>query len=1019
MRCAEDKGARMNREKRWVLLGMIWILVLGQGSWLSALSEAQEPILRLEVGTHNAGVWALALDPSNRILVTGSEDKTARVWDISGRGGLLRVLRPPVGEGEEGHIFAVALSSDARAVACGGRTGSPNQGDACVYLFDRATGVMTRRLGGLPGWVQHLVYTPNGRFLAVVTGEAGGKASWSGMRIYRLPDYALVAEDRDYGDFVKWVESNPAGSRLATSCYDGFVRLYDLSGLESLGASSPRRITPVSKIEPPGGNRPWGLAFSPDGTLLAVGFNLIPKVDVLQVNGDTLKHAYSPDTKGVKGDGQVLKAFARKHTYSPDTREGRGDGRDLKAVAWSSDGRFLYAGGSHRLKGIAQIRKWAEGGRGRYSDLPVGVDLAILHLVPLRAGGVAYSSRDGSFGLLNARDEATRLGAQAIPIYEANYEGFRLSPDGAMIEFAYERGGRSPAFFSVKERRLMGASSSLWGGLKASFTLRGPITEGMGVTDWKNSLAPKLKGNPLSLKHELAKCLAITPNKSGFFLGTSTSLVLFDSTGKGMWRVRTPGGVLGVNTNGQAAVAALTDGTIRWYRVKDGKEFLAFFPHADRKRWVLWTPSGYYDASPGAEDLIGWHVNNGSDQAADFFPISRFRPTYYRPDVVAKVLETLDEPEAIRFANESSGRKKAEISVTKILPPVVTILSPKDGSETSTKEIEVKFEARTPSGEPVTHVRVLVDGRPIGRGLTIEEIRKDQGIRTARAPIPEKDTEISVIAENKYGASEPATVRLKWSGKVKEEEFTIKPKLYVLAIGVSKYEDKDLTLQFAAKDAKDFAETLLRQKGGLYRDVVVKILTDGKATRDEIIDGFDWISKETTNKDVAMVFLAGHGVNDSGGVYYYLPVNTDLEKLRRTGVLFTEMKNMVASLVGKTILFIDTCHAGNVMGARAVAPDITGVVNELASAENGAVVFASSTGKQYSFEDSNWGNGAFTKAVVEGMNGKADYTGKGKITTNMLDLYISERVKELTKGKQTPATAKPQTIPDFPLALRK
>ena len=285
--------------------------------------------------------------------------------------------------------------------------------------------------------------------------------------------------------------------------------------------------------------------------------------------------------------------------------------------------------------------------------------------------------------------------------------------------------------------------------------------------------------------------------------------------------------------------------------------------------------------------------------------------------------------------------------------------------------------------------------------------------------IPEKDTEISIIAENKYAASEPATVSLKWSGKVKEDEFIIKPKLYALAIGVSKYENKNLTLQFAAKDANDFAESLLKQKGGLYRDVVVKVLTDEKATKDEIIDGFDWISKETTNKDIAIIFLAGHGVNDSGGVYYYLPVNTNLDRLRRTAVPFTEMKNTVASLTGKTILFIDTCHAGNVMGARGTPTDIMGLVNELASAENGAVVFASSTGKQYSFEDPKWGNGAFTMAVVEGINGKADYTGKGRITINMLDLYISERVKELTKGKQTPATAKPQTIPDFPLVLKK
>jgi hypothetical protein len=214
---------------------------------------------------------------------------------------------------------------------------------------------------------------------------------------------------------------------------------------------------------------------------------------------------------------------------------------------------------------------------------------------------------------------------------------------------------------------------------------------------------------------------------------------------------------------------------------------LALFPHTDKRRWVLWTPSGYYDGSPGAEEVIGWHVNNVNDRAADFFPISRFRAAYYRPDVVGKILETLDEGEAIRLSNEGSGRKKGEISVAKILPPVVSILSPKDGPEVSDKEIDVKFEVRSPSGEPVTKARVLVDGRPIGKELEIKPVQKDQNVRTTKVPIPEKDSEITIIAENRYGASEPATVKLVWHAKTKEDEFAIKPKLYVLAIGVSKY----------------------------------------------------------------------------------------------------------------------------------------------------------------------------------------------------------------------------------------
>ncbi len=365
----------MTKVKRWSYLALASILFLGPAE--PALAQTTEPILRLEVGTHNAGIWAIAIDPSNRILVTGSEDKTARVWDISGRGELLRILRPPAGAGEEGQVFAVALSPDAETVACGGRTGSLQQSDACVYLFDRTTGTLTRRLGGLPGYVQHLAYTSDGRFLAVTMGKGG-------IRLYRLPDYAFVAEDSDYGGLCRWAVSDPTGSRLATGCYDGFIRLYDLSGLTAGDASSPRPVTPVSKLQPPGGPRPNGLAFSPDGAQLAVGQHWSPKVDVLEVKGNVLQHAYSPDTTGVRGM----------------------TGTDLRSVAWSSDGRFLYAGGYYVVKGVYQVRKWADGGRGEYRDLPMSAHLPFFQLLTLRAGGIAYCSRDGSFGVLNDRDEA-------------------------------------------------------------------------------------------------------------------------------------------------------------------------------------------------------------------------------------------------------------------------------------------------------------------------------------------------------------------------------------------------------------------------------------------------------------------------------------------------------------------------------------------------------------------------------------------------------------------------------------
>ena len=175
-----------------------------------------------------------------------------------------------------------------------------------------------------------------------------------------------------------------------------------------------------------------------------------------------------------------------------------------------------------------------------------------------------------------------------------------------------------------------------------------------------------------------------------------------------------------ISGDGRFAVAAFGDGTIRWYRITDGKQLLAFFPHNDHKRWVAWTPSGYYDTSPGAEEMIGWHVNNGRDAAADFFPVAQFRNTYYRPDVIARVLQTGDELRALEMANQEAGRKQQQADIAEQLPPVVEIISPSDDSEVSATEITVRYRIRTPSGEPVTNIKALVDGRPTGtRALSV------------------------------------------------------------------------------------------------------------------------------------------------------------------------------------------------------------------------------------------------------------------------------------------------------------
>jgi WD40 repeat protein len=914
----------------------------------------------------------MGVDTAQRYLVTGSADKTVRVWDLAS-GRLLRTLRPPIGAGNEGRIDAVALSPDGSIAAAAGWTGFDWDKTASIYLFDRASGQLCQRLTGLPEVIYHLAYARDGAFLVATLGGTHG------MRVYRSRDGAEVARDTEYGDDGYGADFGTSG-QLVTTSRDGFVRLYD------------RDFRLRVKRQAPGGQRPYAVAFSPDGSRVAVGFHDSPHVDVL--SGQDLTPLYAPDTTGV-------------------------DNRNLSEVAWSADGQWLYAAGTYQVRGSPTrlIRRWAAGGQGPATNLPTAAHNTIFHLLPLAGGGVVFGTADPAWGVLDVSGQPQRFQGPATADIRGLLEGFRLAPDGTAVQFEYEYARKVPARFAVRDRILTldPASDGAW---------VAPVTAapGLEIRDWFDSTTPSLNGTALKLlPYEASHSLAIAPDGQRFLLGTEWSLRLFDHRGATQWRVDVPGVAWSVNItgNGHIAVAAFSDGTIRWYRLYDGQELLAFFPHNDRKRWVLWTPSGYYDASPGAEDLIGWHVNRGRAQEADFFPVGQFRATFYRPDVIARVLDSLDEAEALRLANAEAYRPREAVALQQRLPPVVQILAPQDSATVSTPQIIVRFSLRSPSGEPVTAIKGLVDGRPVSqtRGLEVAATT-DEATRELQLTIPMRDCEVAIIAENRYAASVPATMRLRWQGAPAPDDFVVKPKLYVLAVGVSRYQNPSLTLDFPAKDAQDLTAALRRQQGKLYRDIEVRLLTDAEAHREAILDGLEWLQRQTTSKDVAAIFVAGHGANDPNGYYYFLPANIDPERLKSTGVAFTEFKNTVAALAGKVLFFLDTCHSGNVMGGkRRAALDIAGVINELASAENGAVVFAASTGNQYSLENSAWGNGAFTKALVEGLQGQADYRRSGRITVNMLDLYLSERVKELTQGRQTPTTTKPPSTPDFPVAL--
>jgi len=544
-----------------------------------------------------------AVDREERFLVTASYDKTVRVWEIR-TGRLLSTVRVPVAHGVTGRIYAVAISPDSQILAIYAwmRPNDPH----VIYLVDRASGRLVSTIEGLPGVVFHLAFSPDGQYLAATARTS------SGFRVYKAPDFKEVARGKGYGDRGIWADFS-ANNELVTTSHDGYIRLYD------------SRFNLKEKIKAAPNERPLSAIISPDGSRIAVGYANSTRVEVFATDG--LSRLFTANAPGNRGS--------------------------LSFVAWSADGERLYAAG--QSKGSNQerlIRQWNEGGRGLPSDLHVPTS-TISGIFPLKSGRILIAAMDPHIALLESDGRVVWQHERGLPDFrnQLGSNSIQLSRNAKIVQFGLGRNGADQVRFSLTQAQLFqepGSDAELSGHLIASGDF--------AVEDWRNSTAPKLNGMRLPLhESERARSLAISPTEERFVLGTDWYLWCFRKDGHAVWRSFVPGRAWAVNIapNAKVVVAGFGDGTLRWYRLSDGVELLALFVDPGSGRWIVWTPEGYFAASSDGGSLVGWHTDDVATGLAKFTPLSDLRQKYNRPDVIKKVLDTLDVQRALSLADES------------------------------------------------------------------------------------------------------------------------------------------------------------------------------------------------------------------------------------------------------------------------------------------------------------------------------------------------------------------------------
>ena len=203
---------------------------------------------------------------------------------------------------------------------------------------------------------------------------------------------------------------------------------------------------------------------------------------------------------------------------------------------------------------------------------------------------------------------------------------------------------------------------------------------------------------------------------------------------------------------------------------------------------------------------------------------------------------------------------------------------------------------------------------------------------------------------------------------------------FVVCVGIGNYADwrvQDLTKP--ETDAKSMAEFY---KQGT--DNVI-IITGKYATKSKILASLKSQFKRAKKGDKIIFYFSGHGY--PGGFCPY-----DMCSLE-TGLTYSEVvKIMASSKASQKIIFADACNSG------LLRVDDLNRMPEMGD----IMFFLSSRGNESSIESLFAANGFFTKNLLRGLKGGADYNQDREITARELFNFVSTKTKEDTRDRQHP-----------------
>lgn len=281
---------------------------------------------------HVWGVNAVDLSPDAKVLVSGSVDKTVKIWEVA-TGALLHTL-----SGHSQQIWSVTTSPDGKMLATAG-------GDGKINLWEVSTGYWLHTIESFSSWVISVAFSPDGKTLA--SGSRDGIITlWDVENdVTGLPKGVKRKHLYGHTNPVLAIAYSKSQPILVSGSSDGQIKIWDLTtGTQLRTLQRPREQLRALAISPNGQKI---LSGSDDGTFNLWDLNTGELMLAVKAHSDAVRSVtFGLDGRTVITGGGALDSQIKVWDATTGERlqvlSGHSD--TVHSLKLSADGQILTSG---------------------------------------------------------------------------------------------------------------------------------------------------------------------------------------------------------------------------------------------------------------------------------------------------------------------------------------------------------------------------------------------------------------------------------------------------------------------------------------------------------------------------------------------------------------------------------------------------------------------------------------------------------------------------------------------------